>query len=118
MSRHPHLQPVGATLWDDAASRASDPQTSRSAASALKDGCKLVGLRLAVWCALRDMPWATAGELAERMGVERGEVSKRLPELVARGWGERGPDRPCKVKGSQMTTWYAYTKRACLMAAA
>jgi len=117
--RHASLVTPGATLWDIPASRSTDPATSRQAASSLasaEHGRKLSGKRMAVWSALHEMPGATAGEIAAKTGMERGEVSKRLPELVSMGWATRGPERECAVRGSQMTTWTA--RRVRLMSCA
>lgn len=102
--------PAG-SLWDAAPVRASDPETSHQAARRLTESGALVGRRREVWQALHDRPGATAGELAEALGWERGEVSKRLPELERMNSATRGPARECRVKGSTMATWTAQRLR-------
>lgn len=85
--------------------RRTDPQTSRIAASRLVESGALGRQAQAVLEAVQANPGSTAVEIAQRAGIDRYAVSRRLPELQRKGKVRRGPPRDCRVNGRPQSTW-------------
>lgn len=91
-------------------SHRDDPSTSAEAATAGEESGRFSGQRLIVWEALCKHPNTTPCELAERAGLNRSMVSRRLPELARlkpQPKAERLPARRCTVAGTNQHTWRA-----------
>lgn len=86
-------------------SRRHDPETSRIAAERLRASGALGKQAAAVLEAVRQHPGSTAVEIAQRAGIDRHAVSRRLPELQRQGKVRRGPPRDCTVNGRPQSTW-------------
>lgn len=85
--------------------RHSDPETSRIAARRLVESGALTRQQAEVLDAVRTCPGSTAVEIAQRAGIDRYTVSRRLPELQRKGQVRRGPPRDCTVNGRPQCTW-------------
>lgn len=88
------------------ASRNTDPMSSHIAErQTTKSGVRVSNL-MKVFNFVKAKPGHTAGEIAKALGMERGEVSKRLADARNLKMLVNGKERKCQVKGSQMMTWY------------
>lgn len=103
------------TLFDAppvARARRSDPESSHIAAANVATSGQLAGDRASVFCAIGKQPGSTAGELAQYLGHgwNNVRVSRRTADLERIGMIHKGKQRPCKVKGSIMCTWFTGAK--------
>lgn len=87
--------------------RKTDPSTSHDAAREHKESGNADRSAAKVLDAVNRFPGLTAVELAERAGLDRYEVSRRLSDLRGKQLVRNGEERPCAIKGSRMTTWIA-----------
>lgn len=88
------------------AARATDPDTSHTAAeSVTKSGVRAHQQRQ-VLAALRQWPGCTSAELAKHAHMDRYAVARRLPELVPL-FAFRGGSRACQISGRPAVTWWA-----------
>ena len=100
-------------LFEPQASYRKDgPETSKAAAILSEKSGSAATLRLRVLQAVRDRPGLTAGEYAEWMDVERAVVSRRLPELLAKGFVEKGRKRPCNTNSVPAAVWTTVEENA------
>lgn len=83
--------------------RATDPVTSKEAADRAEAFAESQSER--VLRAVVEKPGLTACEIAERCGLDRHAVSRRLPELRRDGKIESGKERLCTVKHTRQMTW-------------
>jgi CRP-like cAMP-binding protein len=88
-----------------AASRKTNPATSRTAARRHEAKGKAASNRHACLEALCAASGSTAAEIAQLAGLERHEASRRLPELRRAGLVKNGPARVCRVTGNLSLTW-------------
>jgi CRP-like cAMP-binding protein len=58
-------------------------------------------------------PGLTAAEIAQAVGLERHEPSRRLPELRDQGLIINGDLRICRARGRRSLTWYPAGKAVC-----
>ena len=103
-------------LWSSSAARVlavsararrKDPQTSHEAATKLNRAGKTKAQAEAVLAAVKRFPGHTSSELAGRVGLDRYQVARRLPELRKAGLVSNGQQsRPCEVTGFSAMTWY------------
>lgn len=90
-----------------ARARVSDPDTSHEAARRVERSGKAERQRKALLTEVTRRPGQTAGEIAERLGMDRYDASRRLPDLlddpprVA-----KGRKRRCGVLSSTCVTWW------------
>ena len=88
------------------AARATDPDTSHTAAEAVTRSGVRAHQQRQVLAALRQWPGCTSAELAQRASMDRYAVARRLPELAPEfAW--RGGSRTCGVSGRPAVTWWA-----------
>ena len=90
--------------------RAADPETSREAARKHIGSGKLSLNQQLVQGLACKWPGCTAVELWAKRGnlkLSRHEVSRRLPEVEAKGFIRRGERRKCRVSGTSQLTWWA-----------
>ena len=88
------------------ASRNTDPITSHIAEHETTTSGVRVSNLMKIFNFVKAKPGHTAGEIAKALGMERGEVSKRLADARKLKMLANGKERQCQVKGSQMMTWY------------
>lgn len=86
-------------------SRRSDPATSRLAASETVESGRLGVQKAAVLAALREHTGSTSAELAQRSGLDRYLVARRLPDLRRDGLVVAGQARHCMASGRLAVTW-------------
>jgi DNA-binding transcriptional ArsR family regulator len=94
------------------AARNTDPVTSHQAAREITADGSRDRQAAAILAAVRDHPDETAAELAGRLGMERAQTSKRLPELRRVGLVENPRDaggelltRACRVTRKTVMLW-------------
>lgn len=93
------------------ATRRTDPTTSHDAEiRATRSGLR-AGHQRAVLDAVRKYPNCTSRELAQRAGLDRYAVARRLPELVTAGYVDRGSKRACSVACTPAVTWHPTPKQ-------
>ena len=85
--------------------RASDPITSHIAGEEHVLSGRWRGDAERVLEALRYWPGRTSRELAERSGLDRYLVARRLPDLKETGHVERGEKRQCAIGRCLALTW-------------
>jgi len=90
--------------------RRTDPSTSHSAAERMRVSGALGKQAAAVLEAVKTWPGFTAVEISQRAQIDRHAVSRRLPDLVARGMVRRGPPIVCSVNGRPQSTWFPVTR--------
>ncbi|MFW5829721.1 MAG: MarR family transcriptional regulator [Planctomycetota bacterium] len=86
--------------------RLTDPSTSQEAAAATEASGRAGTHRALCLSAVRAQPGLTAAEIANAVGLERHEPSRRLPELRERGLVRNGPERQCRIQGTRSITWF------------
>lgn len=91
-------------LWD--MSRRHDPPSSKRAAREHVETGRHATQLERVLDDVNGHPGTTAGEISDRIGMERSTVSKRLPELERQRSITRGTERTCRINGRQMMTWW------------
>lgn len=89
-----------------AASRRSDPPTSRQAADGVERSGRAAQQREAVLSRIRGRHGQTSAEVAAALGMERHAPARRLPELREAGLVRMGVPRVCEVTGRQCVTWW------------
>lgn len=90
-----------------AASRSSDPDTSRQAAAELAASGVQGKQAQAVLDAVRKWTGRTSAELAQLAGLDRYAVARRLPELERADVVRKCPPRKCAIQHRAATTWAA-----------
>lgn len=90
------------------ASRATDPETSHQAELQFTESGERSKQQSEVYQMVRRNQGCTSKEIAQREGVDRYMVAKRLPELEKAGYVFRGQARPCQAAGSKRKAapWY------------
>ena len=83
--------------------RNTDPGTSKEAGR--KAGAFAGSQAAKVHRVVVATPGLTACEIAERTGLDRYAVGRRLPELRREGLIENTLPRECSVKGTRQQTW-------------
>ena len=83
----------------------TDPSTSHEAAADLIQSGKLGKQSAAVFQALERYGPCTSAELADRSGLDRHLVARRLPDLLKRHRVTRGDARACSVTGKRALVW-------------
>lgn len=86
--------------------RNTDDVTSHLAAVAHTDSGKRGRHCAIVLRAIRMHPGETSHELSARCGLERHEVARRCPDLLATGLVRKGAKRPCDMTGNLAVTWW------------
>ncbi len=86
------------------ASRATDPASSHAAEAAMNRQGWCGTQQERVWAAVKRWPNCTSAELAERSGLDRFAIARRLPELDGIHI-ERGALRKCTVTKRLSLTW-------------
>jgi hypothetical protein len=94
-------------LFDDhrKLARRDDPETSHEAAAEMHGSeaqGRLVRIAVAQVC---EYPGETAKELERRLGVEDGQLRKRLNDAWRMGLISKGEPRRCTVSGRRAQTW-------------
>ena len=85
------------------ASKRNDPDTSYQAESRLnQSGKRKVQQDLAIM-AVTHFPGMTSAELADKTGLSRPMLARRLAEVAV-----KGKSRQCAVNGTQAVTWHIY----------
>lgn len=97
------------------AARATDPATSHEAAHAITASGRRHSQRERVAAALARWPGLTTAELAERMGIDRYVVGRRMSECETAGDAVRGDKRRCRVNGRTAETWWPVPKQRALL---
>jgi CRP-like cAMP-binding protein len=92
-----------------AASRATDPATSRQAAVTVEANGNAAFHRQLVLDAVRANPGSTSAEIAMMAGIDRHAAARRLPELRRAGILANGENRVCRVCGLSSMTWWVGT---------
>jgi len=88
-------------------SRSTDPATSHEAAREHKESGRAAKSAAEVLDAVKRFPGLTAVELANRAGLDRYEVSRRLADLNRKWLVQRCEERECSINGRKMMTWIA-----------
>lgn len=88
------------------ASRNTDPVTSHIAERETTTSGVRTSNIIKIIDFVKVKPGHTAGEIANALGMERGEVSKRLADARNLTMLVNGEDRKCQIKASKMMTWY------------
>ena len=88
-----------------ARARRTDPATSHMAARKAEKSGKCCLYRFVLLNFVRKYHGKTAGEIHEATGIDRHEVSRRLPELRAAGLVTNPGKRVCRVLGNMSMTW-------------
>lgn len=86
--------------------RVNDPRTSRDAAEAHAASQRMEGNKLVVFAAVMRHPGQTGAEIGEVTGKGQHEAVRRLNDLRRMKLVYQGERRGCRVKGSQMVTWW------------
>lgn len=86
--------------------RATDPTTSRAAAAMMDASGAAADHRAQCLAEVRRQPGQTAAEIAQAIGLERHEPSRRLPELRDASLVYNGLSRVCRVQGHRSMTWW------------
>ena len=87
----------------------TDPDSSRKAATEMRDTGQLTKQRREVYDALVKHGPGTAREIAAAAGLDRYAVSRRCPELKTLGLAHQGPVRACCAGGRPSVEWSAIT---------
>ncbi len=88
------------------AARATDPQSSHEAAERVTRTGARQNQAEAVLEALKTYPGSTSRELAERAGLDRHLVARRLPDLEHANTARQGELRACCYAGRSAVTWW------------
>lgn len=88
------------------ASRGTDDVTSHLAAAAITASGARERHCAIVLRAVKLHPGKTSFELSLRCPLDRYEVARRLPDLLATELVEKGARRRCEVSGKQAVTWW------------
>lgn len=89
--------------------RASDPETSDSAALKMVESGRVANQRQRILDDLALHDGATAAEMEERTGVR---CHRRMAALERDGLVKRGLPRTCEATGMRATTWWKTTHPA------
>ncbi|MFL4510817.1 winged helix-turn-helix domain-containing protein [Stenotrophomonas maltophilia] len=87
--------------------RSTDPSTSHEAARHVVDSGLQADQQRVAMLALKQGSGLTSNELAQRTGLCRYMLARRLPELEEAGLVWRGQKRECKVSRRSACTWWA-----------
>jgi predicted transcriptional regulator len=94
-----------ALLANPPAARATDPATSHQAAAEITaDGTRAAQQQRVLDGVVR-CPGLTSRELAQRLGMDRHAVARRLPELEGVDLVQKGPVRRCSIGERAAVTW-------------
>tara|TARA_Y100000593_G_scaffold20067_1_gene40215 strand:+ start:3247 stop:3606 length:360 start_codon:yes stop_codon:yes gene_type:complete len=85
--------------------RRSDPVSSRMAAEETVGTGAANRQREQVLLAIEEFGPGTSAELADRSGIDRYALARRLPELAKRGLVTKGSTRVCRVSGRTAIEW-------------
>jgi hypothetical protein len=85
--------------------RKHDPESSREAARHMIETGALGECQQRTIAAVRAFPGMTSQELAERTGLDRYMLARRLPEVEPM-YVRRGETRACGVTGRKALTWW------------
>jgi DNA-binding MarR family transcriptional regulator len=83
----------------------NDPVTSRIAARAMAESGALSSQQARVLEALREFPGTTSDELAQRSGLDRYLVARRLPDLARLGHAVQDGRRESSISRRQAVVW-------------
>lgn len=98
------------------AARAADPITSHEAADDVtRSGLRGQQQRQARE-AVEKYPGHTSAELAEKTGLDRFMLARRLPECITGGEVVKGTPRQCRVSRRRAVTWWNRTEQMELLA--
>ncbi len=92
-------------LFENPIAHTRDPVTSKRAADEMTKSRRRGKHAEIVLDLVRRHPGSTALELAQAGPLEEYQVRRRLTDLLHAGLIARGPERTCRVRGSQMVTW-------------
>lgn len=98
---------LGAPRGWPAASRTTDPDTSKASEVRVTTSGKRQTQAQRVHSYIVDHPYCTAGEIAAGVGLDRHTVSKRTADLARLDEIVVGPARECRVHRTRMRTWRA-----------
>ena len=84
--------------------RRTDPATSHEAAAAIAESGELGRQQRLVLEGVRRWPGLTSLELATKLGLDRHQVARRLPELLSRGFARQG--EPRRVAARSGLSWW------------
>lgn len=90
---------------DRAHSRRSDPATSVDAARLIEGAGIATEHRRTLFKSVEQCPHHTAAEYAAMTGIDRHEVSRRLPELRPHFIINDPEPKRCTMKGTMAMTW-------------
>jgi predicted ArsR family transcriptional regulator len=94
-----------ALLANTPAARATDPDTSHQAAAEITaDGTRAAQQQRTLDGVTR-YPGLTSRELAQRLGMDRHAIARRLPELEAADLVQKDQVRRCSIGGRSAVTW-------------
>ena len=94
-----------------ARARNTDPATSHEAAAQVERSGSAEVDRVRALQAVHQWPGSTSAELADRIGMDRHAIARRLPELREAGKVENGDKRACCIKGTAQMTWWAMGRK-------
>ena len=97
------------SLFDRAHARArrTDPQSSHAAAFHVEQSGKAGKQRIQAGAAVLAHPGCTSAELADRTGLDRYMLARRLPELRDDGLvRQSGSKHLCRMTGRLAVTWW------------
>lgn len=90
-------------LSDQPVARNSDPATSHEAARKVRPS--RATQQRTILAGVEQFPNHTSAELAERLGLDRYVVARRLPELRSALKVQNGEARVCLETGNRAITW-------------
>lgn len=91
------------------ASRATDPDTSRTAEKKITAGGKRGSHQRTLYEAVLAAPGLTSRQYSQRTGIEYHEVARRLPEVRTAQLIRNGHAVKCPISGNEATTWWPAT---------
>lgn len=100
-------EPAGPRRIDPKTLAKRGQSTSKKAAEKLVDSGNHKAQMEIVLIHLRENPGVTSLELAERAGMDRYVVARRLPDLLKQGLVRQCAARKCRIGGSSAMTWEA-----------
>lgn len=100
------------------AARRTDDLTSHLAAREFTASGKREYHCAIVLSAVKAHPGRTSLELSLRCSLNRFDIARRLPDLLAAGFVRKGERRHCEVTGKLALTWWPNDDTTALLAAA
>ena len=86
--------------------RRTDPISSQLAGEAIADSDLRRSQQAQTVRLVHSWPGATSRELAEKSGLDRYVLARRLPEVERQGLIQRGPFKRCEISGRPALTWW------------